>query len=77
MNDLTINRTPNPDCPACRSKAVHNPAEWMLHHPLAGHGRNKELGWTHEDLKKHAEKANRAVGSIPAADRSDDPLAGV
>lgn len=54
MDPLTIDRTPNEDCLDCRMKSRHrNLLEWRFYHPLAGHGYTKELGWTHEDLKKH------------------------
>lgn len=36
--DLTVNRTPNPDCPACQVKRLHKPDEWKEYHPRAGEG---------------------------------------
>jgi len=34
----TIERTPNPDCPACRVKRLHGADEWDAFHPEAGTG---------------------------------------
>jgi len=36
VNDLTINRTPAPGCPACEYKRRHTVLEFKLFHPLAG-----------------------------------------
>jgi len=38
------------DCPACIERRLHTPADWALH-PLAGHGYQEGLGWTHPDLQ--------------------------
>ena len=32
-----MQRTPNPDCPACQARRRHRPEEWQ-HHPKAGTG---------------------------------------
>jgi hypothetical protein len=34
-------RTPNPDCPACIAKKMHNQEEWKKFHPNAGKGSTK------------------------------------
>jgi ribosomal protein L37AE/L43A len=34
--DLTIYRTSNPDCPACREKRLHRAHEWDAWHPESG-----------------------------------------
>jgi hypothetical protein len=39
----------NPDCKACVERGVHSPQDW-LNHPYAGHGYNREQGWSHRDL---------------------------
>ena len=36
--DKTIDRTPNPDCPACQASRLHTEPERALYHPQAGHG---------------------------------------
>ncbi len=36
--DATINRTPNPKCPACNAKRLHKKTEWKKFHPRAGTG---------------------------------------
>jgi hypothetical protein len=48
--DLTINRTPNPNCPACQKRCFHTDKEFDLFHPYAKHGYNKEQGWSRPDL---------------------------
>lgn len=43
---ITVNRTPNIECPACQSMKVHSPAEWYKYHSNAGKGidnRNKSI----------------------------------
>jgi len=50
--DETINRTPNPKCPACINKRFHEAPGLDAYHPLAGHGFIKEQGWTHPSLGK-------------------------
>ena len=46
-----IHRDGNPDCPACQKKRVHTRRELgPPHHPYAGHGYTREVGWTHPDL---------------------------
>lgn len=37
-SDATINRTPNPQCPACQQNRMHNSDEWEAFHPMAGTG---------------------------------------
>jgi hypothetical protein len=39
-----VNRSSNPDCPACQEKRLHIPEEWKLYHPLAGTGHSREHG---------------------------------
>lgn len=51
-SDLTIARTPNLQCPACNVGRRHAQEEVRQFHPFAGHGFNKEQGWSSEELKK-------------------------
>jgi hypothetical protein len=39
LKDRAIQRTSNPDCPACTEKRMHRPEEWTAFHPDAGKGR--------------------------------------
>ncbi len=64
-SDLTVNRTPNPDCPACKAFSRHTPEEYRQFHPLGGHGFARESGWTHPDI---APDAARQGGNRPAFD---------
>jgi hypothetical protein len=36
-------------CPACQKKRIHTAKDWK-HHEFAGHGFQKESGWSHPDL---------------------------
>lgn len=45
VSDLTIHRTPNPNCDACLQRVWHNESEWKTFHPRAGHGFVPEQGW--------------------------------
>lgn len=47
-------RTPNPDCPDCKTGHWHSAENRRLYHPLAGHGFVKELGWTYDKEKADA-----------------------
>lgn len=51
MFDGDILRTPNVNCPACKNKRMHNKVEWAKYHPFAGHGYNKEQGWSYPRSK--------------------------
>lgn len=52
LEDLEItSRTPQPECCACQTKALHTEEDW-LHHPLKGHGFIREHGWTHPSLEQ-------------------------
>jgi len=48
--EIPVNRTPNPNCPACRDYLRHTPEEMREFHPLAGHGYSPETGWTDPGL---------------------------
>jgi hypothetical protein len=39
-----------PVCEACVEKRLHTQEDWVKHHPDAGHGFNKEQGWSKEGL---------------------------
>lgn len=42
----------NKYCPDCIAKTWHSLFNRIKYHPLAGHGFNKEQGWTHPEAKK-------------------------
>lgn len=46
----TIDRTPNPACPACRARRLHLRDEYTAYHALGGHGHNGTR-WTHPALR--------------------------
>lgn len=54
LNPDLIARTPAPGCHACEMKRLHTPEERRAFHPFAGHGRTKETGYSHPDLKKES-----------------------
>ncbi len=39
-----VDRTLNPNCPACINKRLHTKLEWGEYHPAAGSGYSKEHG---------------------------------
>lgn len=43
-DEITINLSTNPDCPACKNKRLHKSKEWKKYHPLAGTGHSREHG---------------------------------
>ncbi len=67
VNDLTVARTPNPDCGACLTKQLHTGFQWQTFHPYAGHGFTPEQGWTHKDLgeSRWSPPKAEAVEAVP------------
>lgn len=59
----------NPNCPACVGRRVHSAAEWK-NHKFAGHGRTKEMGWTHPELATEIVTAQNVQNSVQPKDRS-------
>jgi hypothetical protein len=56
---ITVWRTPNMVCPACRERQLHTAEERRIHHPFSGHGFNG-TAWTHRAIDPET-PANRQL----------------
>lgn len=43
-DEITINKSSNLNCPACKDSRLHSKEEFKLYHPLAGTGYSREHG---------------------------------
>jgi hypothetical protein len=53
---LTVMARPAPGCSACEYRRLHTPVELAAFHPLAGHGYQKEQGWSSEAAREAGAK---------------------